>query len=89
MSGIGSGVRLAKIVLFVHLSDKHVESVCCVQYDYSVSTFSPDGKVFQTEYAQKSVDNSPYALLLSPVGVVCSTASLGQTGFHIAGPRSA
>lgn len=27
-------------------------------YDYSVSTFSPDGKVFQTEYAQKAVDNS-------------------------------
>lgn len=29
-----------------------------MQYDYSVTTFSPDGKVFQTEYAQKAVDNS-------------------------------
>lgn len=27
------------------------------QYDLSVSTFSPDGRVFQTEYAQKAVDN--------------------------------
>lgn len=29
-----------------------------MQYDLSVSTYSPDGKVFQTEYAQKAVDNS-------------------------------
>lgn len=27
-------------------------------YDLSVSTFSPDGRVFQTDYAQKAVDNS-------------------------------
>eukprot|EP01026_Neomeris_dumetosa_P002520 TRINITY_DN10677_c0_g1_i7.p1 TRINITY_DN10677_c0_g1~~TRINITY_DN10677_c0_g1_i7.p1 ORF type:complete len:258 (-),score=46.61 TRINITY_DN10677_c0_g1_i7:253-1026(-) len=27
-------------------------------YDLSAGTFSPDGKVFQTEYAQKAVDNS-------------------------------
>ncbi|KAL6780860.1 POA7 [Auxenochlorella protothecoides x Auxenochlorella symbiontica] len=27
-------------------------------YDLSVSTFSPDGRVFQTEYAQKAVDSS-------------------------------
>ena len=29
-----------------------------MQYDLSVSTFSPDGRVFQTDYAQKAVDNS-------------------------------
>jgi len=29
-----------------------------MQYDLSVSTFSPDGRVFQVEYAQKSVDSS-------------------------------
>lgn len=29
-----------------------------LQYDLSVSTFSPDGRVFQTDYAQKAVDNS-------------------------------
>lgn len=27
-------------------------------YDLSVSTFSPDGRVFQTDYAQQAVDNS-------------------------------
>ena len=31
---------------------------CCAQYDLSTSTFSPDGRVFQTDYAQKAVDNS-------------------------------
>lgn len=29
-----------------------------LQYDLSTSTFSPDGRVFQTDYAQKAVDNS-------------------------------
>jgi 20S proteasome alpha/beta subunit len=28
------------------------------QYDLSATTYSPDGKVFQTDYAQKAVDNS-------------------------------
>jgi Proteasome subunit A N-terminal signature len=31
-----------------------------VQYDYDV-TYSPDGKIFQTEYAQKAVDSSQCA----------------------------
>lgn len=34
------------------------------QYDLSTSTFSPDGRVFQTDYAQKAVDNSGRAGLL-------------------------
>jgi hypothetical protein len=29
-------------------------------YDLSVTTFSPDGRVFQIEYATKAVDNSGY-----------------------------
>jgi Proteasome subunit A N-terminal signature len=32
----------------------------CVQYDLSASQFSPDGRVFQVEYAQKAVENSGY-----------------------------
>ena len=32
-----------------------------LQYDLSVTTFSPDGRVFQVEYASKAVDNSGYA----------------------------
>lgn len=35
-------------------------------YDLSVTTFSPDGRVFQSEYAQKAVDNSGTA-----VGIKC------------------
>eukprot|EP00899_Mesostigma_viride_P001855 jgi/Mesvir1/11670/Mv00064-RA.1 len=35
-------------------------------YDLSATTFSPDGRVFQTEYAQKAVDNSGTA-----VGIRC------------------
>lgn len=33
-------------------------------YDLSVTTFSPDGRVFQIEYAAKAVDNSGYVHLL-------------------------
>lgn len=34
--------------------------VCALvlQYDLSASTFSPDGRVFQVEYAMKAVENS-------------------------------
>lgn len=33
-----------------------------LQYDLSASQFSPDGRVFQVEYAQKAVENSGYVL---------------------------
>lgn len=35
-------------------------------YDLSVTTFSPDGRVFQIEYAGKAVDNSG-----TVVGIKC------------------
>jgi len=35
-------------------------------YDYSCGTYSPDGKIFQVEYAQKAVENSGTA-----VGLKC------------------
>lgn len=31
-----------------------------MQYDLSASQFSPDGRVFQVEYAQKAIENSGY-----------------------------
>lgn len=36
-------------------------------YDYSCGTFSPDGRIFQVEYAQKAVENSGTA-----IGLKCS-----------------
>lgn len=36
-------------------------------YDYSCGTFSPDGRIFQVEYAQKAVENSSTA-----VGIKCT-----------------
>eukprot|EP01032_Pedospumella_encystans_P011720 gene11720-13610_t len=36
-------------------------------YDYSCGTFSPDGRIFQVEYAQKAVENAGTA-----IGIKCS-----------------
>ncbi len=61
MSGIGTGVSARSFVLtFQAWVIQEVTLVCIrgMQYDLSVSTFSPDGRVFQTDYAQKAVDNS-------------------------------
>lgn len=30
-----------------------------MQYDLSATTYSPDGRLFQIEYAQKAIDNAP------------------------------
>lgn len=44
------------------------------QYDLSVTTFSPDGRVFQIEYATKAVDNSGYDYIcLFGLGVMTET----------------
>jgi len=40
-------------------------------YDLSVTTYSPDGRIFQIEYAQKCIDNSPTVL-----GIVCKDGVL-------------
>lgn len=46
-------------------------------YDLSSTTFSPDGKVFQTEYAQKAVDNSSTVIgLRCKDGVVLAVEKL-------------
>ncbi|CAJ0931407.1 unnamed protein product, partial [Mesorhabditis belari] len=42
-------------------------------YDLAASTFSPDGRIFQIEYAQKAVDNSETMIALrGKNGVVCA-----------------
>ena len=62
MSGIGTGVRPNSVSaaiqqLEISWADVLMWSSSLVQYDLSVSTFSPDGRVFQTDYAQKAVDS--------------------------------
>ena len=40
-------------------------------YDLSVSTYSPEGRIFQVEYACKAVENAGTALgLVTPHGVL-------------------
>lgn len=46
-------------------------------YDFSATTYSPDGKVFQTEYAQKAVDNGSTVIgLKCKDGVVLAVEKL-------------
>jgi len=46
-------------------------------YDFSATTYSPDGRVFQVEYAYKAVDNSGTAIALRcKDGVVFGTEKL-------------
>ncbi|KAI8072931.1 nucleophile aminohydrolase [Gongronella butleri] len=55
-------------------------------YDLSVSTYSPDGRVFQMEYANKAVDNSGTAIgLRVKDGVVLAVEKLIQSKLLVAG----
>uniref|UniRef100_A0A8C7FFN1 Proteasome alpha-type subunits domain-containing protein n=3 Tax=Oncorhynchus TaxID=8016 RepID=A0A8C7FFN1_ONCKI len=46
-------------------------------YDLSASTFSPDGRVFQVEYAMKAVENSSTA-----IGIRCKDGQKMSQFFH-------
>lgn len=55
-------------------------------YDLSVTTFSPDGRVFQSEYAQKAVDNSGTAVgIRCKDGVVLGVEKLVLSKMMVAG----
>jgi len=55
-------------------------------YDLSVSTYSPDGRVFQVEYAAKAVDNSGTAIgLRVKDGVVLAVEKLVQSKLLVPG----
>lgn len=48
-------------------------------YDLSVTTYSPDGRIFQTDYAQKCCDNAPTCLaLVCKDGILLATQKLLQ-----------
>ncbi|ONK61512.1 uncharacterized protein A4U43_C08F30700 [Asparagus officinalis] len=53
-------------------------------YDLSVTTFSPDGRVFQIEYAAKAVDNSGTVIgIKCKDGIVLAVAGLAADGRQI------
>ncbi|KAI8364435.1 nucleophile aminohydrolase [Blakeslea trispora] len=55
-------------------------------YDLSVATYSPDGRVFQVEYANKAVDNSGTAIgLCVKDGVVFAVEKLIQSKLLVSG----
>jgi len=55
-------------------------------YDLSASQFSPDGRVFQVEYAQKAVENSGTAIALrAKDGVVFAVEKLVMSKLYEAG----
>ena len=48
-----------------------------MQYDQEVTTFSPDGRVFQVEYAEKAGEKAGYAPALPPdEGLACAAAAV-------------
>lgn len=40
-------------------------------YDYSAGTFSPEGRIFQVEYAKKAVENSGYGASVVNLNELC------------------
>lgn len=62
MSSLYSLSSILKTVFTVQFvscqTGQTVTSAFFQQYDLSASTFSPDGRVFQVEYAMKAVENS-------------------------------
>lgn len=58
-------------------------------YDLSADMFSPDGRVFQVEYAMKAVENGATIVgLRCKDGVVLATEKLISSSLHTAGDNS-
>lgn len=58
-------------------------------YDQAVSTFSPDGRIFQVEYAMKAVENSATIIGLRCVdGVILASEKLIASELHVSGDNS-
>lgn len=52
------------LTVLIHLLPSF-PSCSILQYDLSITTYTPDGKLMQLEYAQKAVDASGYVLTLA------------------------
>lgn len=77
MSSIGTGVSN---INFAFLNWKYYT---ILQYDLSASQFSPDGRVFQVEYAMKAVENSGTIIGLKGTdGVVLAAEKLILSKLH-------
>jgi len=53
--------KLKMMIIFHYILDfaRYIKcEIFSLQYDLSASQFSPDGRVFQVEYAFKAVENS-------------------------------
>ncbi|KAN0063882.1 putative proteasome subunit alpha type-7 [Thecaphora frezii] len=58
-------------------------------YDLSASTYSPDGRIFQIEYAAKAVENAGTAIAIrTKTGVVIAVEKLVQTKLLVPGSNS-
>jgi len=58
-------------------------------YDLSVDTFSPDGRIFQVEYAMKAIENSSTVVGLRCLdGVILATEKLITSQLHVEGDNS-
>merc|ERR1712227_47540 len=58
-------------------------------YDQAVSTFSPDGRIFQVEYAMKAVENSATIIgLRCTDGVILASEKLIASELHMPGDCS-
>lgn len=54
-----------------------------LQYDLSASQFSPDGRVFQVEYAMKAVENSGTVIGLKGTdGIILAAEKLVLSKLH-------
>lgn len=77
MSSIGTGVSTISIA---YLNWNYYQ---IFQYDLSASQFSPDGRVFQVEYAMKAVENSGTVIGLKGTdGVVLAAEKLILSKLH-------
>lgn len=88
MSSIGTGVSIAILYFTFFIQIFLIAgflklNLKILQYDLSASQFSPDGRVFQVEYAMKAVENSGTVIgLKGKDGVVLAAEKIIMSKLH-------